>query len=98
VKAPPLALHAPTFFPTTAKDPPPEGARAFERDAAIRFRAASVDRSRREIRVARAVEIPGTTHTSIGVDEPRSRRAFGNSRTLRIARRVHRRRAGPLSG
>jgi pimeloyl-ACP methyl ester carboxylesterase len=71
VRAPALSLYAATFFPTSPKDPVlARRGRAFEQEVMVPFRAASMERIRREHPEARTVEIPGTRHMSIGVHEP----------------------------
>jgi pimeloyl-ACP methyl ester carboxylesterase len=71
VRAPALSLYSTTFFPTSSGDARFAGpAREFEEGVMVPFRAASIDRLRRELRGARTLEIPGTTHMSIGVQDP----------------------------
>lgn len=68
VSAPVLALYAASFLPTDQADPERARlARRFEDQVAGPFRAASMDRVRRELPNATVRQLPGTTHVSIGV-------------------------------
>ena len=71
VRAPALALYAPTFFPEHGDAARLEKVRDFERNTMAPFRRASIERITREMRGGvKVMELAGRTHMSIGVEQP----------------------------
>jgi pimeloyl-ACP methyl ester carboxylesterase len=68
VQAPALAIYASTWFPSDRSDPAiAEQLRDFEQNVMVPFRRSSIERVRKEIKNVQVVEIPNTTHISVGI-------------------------------
>ena len=71
VRAPALALYAPTFFPEHGDEARVARVRDFERNTMASFRRKSIERITRELQAGvKVMELAGRTHMSIGVQEP----------------------------
>ncbi|WP_160310385.1 alpha/beta fold hydrolase [Microvirga vignae] len=70
VRAPALVLYATAFFPLDPSDAAlAQKVRDFEQNTMVPFRAASMERIRRELPGAKVLQLSGRTHMSIGVEK-----------------------------